>query len=43
MIKLAIVNELGEVMYWCEDLDYDTITDILCDNPEWMQRGVWVD
>lgn len=35
MYKSAIVDELGEVMYWCSDLTKEEVYQILCDHPEW--------
>ena len=35
MYRSAIVDELGEVMYWCSDLTKEEVYQILCDHPEW--------
>lgn len=33
--KTAIVNELGEIIQWCEDLTDNEIDEILVNHPEW--------
>jgi hypothetical protein len=33
--KTAIVNELGEIIQWCEDLTENEIDEILIKHPEW--------
>lgn len=35
MYRSAIVDELGEVMYWCSDLTSEQVYQIMCDHPEW--------
>ena len=35
MYRSAIVDELGEVMYWCSDLTKEEVYQILRDHPEW--------
>ena len=34
-LKTAIVNELGEIIQWCEDLTDNEIDEILVNHPEW--------
>ena len=38
--KTAIVDELGEVMYWCDELTQDEIKNILNNHTEWKQKCV---
>lgn len=33
--KSAIVNELGDIVYWCENLTDNKIDEILVNHPEW--------
>lgn len=38
--RTAIVDELGDVVCWCEDLTEDNIEEILDTHPEWSRRCV---
>jgi len=38
--KSAIVDECGDVVYWCEELSSDEIETILANHPEWRTRCV---
>lgn len=38
--RSAIVDELGEVMYWCSELSKKEIKDILDTHPEWRKECV---
>ena len=41
MYRSAIVNELGHVMFWCDDLrGYEQIECILNGHPEWSVKCV---
>lgn len=38
--RTAIVDELGEVMYWCDELSENEIKNILDNHIEWKQKCV---
>jgi hypothetical protein len=38
--KTAIVNELGEIIQWCEDLTENEIEEILINRPEWRTKCI---
>lgn len=38
--KTAIVNELGEIIQWCEDLTENEIDEILIKHPEWRTKCI---
>ena len=44
MYRLAIVDELGHVMFWCDELQgEEQIECILDSHPEWNRRCVEID
>lgn len=44
MYRLAIVDELGYVMFWCDELQgEEQIECILDSHPEWNRRCVEID
>lgn len=44
MYRNAIVDELGHVMFWCDELQgEDQIECILDSHPEWNRRYVEID
>lgn len=40
MYRSAIVNELGQVMIWCNDISLREQINILKDHPEWSIKCV---
>ena len=38
--RTAIVDELGDVMYWCDELQKDEFYDILASHPEWCIKAI---
>lgn len=38
--RTAIVDELGEVMYWCDELPQNEIESILENHTEWKKKCV---
>ena len=38
--RTAIVDECGDVVMWCEDMDQDEIEEILEDHIEWRMRCI---
>ena len=36
--RTAIVDELGCVMYWCDELKGEEVEEILNNHPEWNRR-----
>lgn len=38
--RSAIVDELGEVMYWCDELTENEIREILKNHTEWKKKCV---
>lgn len=38
--KMAIVDELGDVMYWCNELAETEIEEILDAHPEWKRTFI---
>ena len=36
--RSAIVDECGDVMYWCDQLSRDEEIEILLEHPEWTTR-----
>ena len=38
--KMAIVDELGEIVCWCSKLTEEEIKDILNNHPEWKRRFI---
>ena len=38
--RTAIVDELGCVMYWCDELKDKEVEDILSNHPEWNRRCI---
>ena len=38
--RSAIVDELGAIMYWCDDLSEAEIYNILIEHPEWERRCI---
>lgn len=40
MYRSAIVNEIGHVMFWCDDLRREQIECILNGHPEWFVKCV---
>lgn len=44
MYRTAIVDELGQVMFWCDELqDEEQIGCILDGHPEWSRRCIEMD
>lgn len=40
MYRTAIVDECGEVMYWCSELNFMQQMEILDKHPEWTKRAI---
>lgn len=40
MYRSAIVNELGYVVFWCDDLRHEQIEHILNEHHEWSVKCV---
>lgn len=36
--RSAIVNELGEIICWCSELDKDEVDIVLAEHPEWKKQ-----
>lgn len=40
--RTAIVDELGDIIYWRDELQQDEIYDILASHPEWCMKAIEV-
>ena len=40
MYRSAIVDELGHVMFWCNELSDEQIQSILEEHPEWSRKCI---
>ena len=41
MYRTAIVDELGDIVYWCDELKGDEQIDkILDEHPEWSRKAI---
>lgn len=40
MYLTALVDELGMVQFWCEDLTEKEIADLLEEFPEWTKKAI---
>lgn len=38
--RTAIVDELGEVMYWCDELSQNEVEEILDNHVEWKKKCI---
>ena len=42
IFKTALVDELGLVQFWCDELDDEEIADLLEEFPEWSKKAIQI-
>ena len=42
IFKTALVDELGLVQFWCDELDDEEIADLLEEFPEWSEKAIQI-
>lgn len=43
MYRTAIVDECGDIMYWCSELTLEQEIAILNEYQEWTKRAIYID